>query len=185
MKGAEGIVFDGYSASVQFLEGTCADLFDACDEPADLVFQSLTGDITAAKDLAVAANQALLEQVFGANPLYDINPGLTFGCEAGTFVALVFCGILTPYYIVTGSSVVTASLTNRDDANGELDQVGFGQGYNIGSDSTAQSNPTRPDRLVYASWDLTPVAVTVPAAVWLFGTALIGLFGYSRRKRAA
>jgi hypothetical protein len=32
--------------------------------------------------------------------------------------------------------------------------------------------------------DATPSAVPVPAAVWLFGSALMGLTGFSRRKKA-
>jgi len=31
----------------------------------------------------------------------------------------------------------------------------------------------------------TPAVVPVPAAVWLFGTALIGLFGFGKRRKAA
>jgi hypothetical protein len=30
-----------------------------------------------------------------------------------------------------------------------------------------------------------PSAVPVPAAIWLFGTALIGLVGFSKRRKAA
>ena len=33
--------------------------------------------------------------------------------------------------------------------------------------------------------DFTPSAVPVPAAVWLFGTALIGLIGFGKRRKAA
>ena len=32
--------------------------------------------------------------------------------------------------------------------------------------------------------DLSPVVVPVPAAVWLFGSGLIGLVGVARRKKA-
>jgi hypothetical protein len=32
--------------------------------------------------------------------------------------------------------------------------------------------------------DAVPAAVPVPAAVWLFGSALMGLTGLSRRKKA-
>jgi hypothetical protein len=34
-------------------------------------------------------------------------------------------------------------------------------------------------------WVLRPSAVPVPAAVWLFGTALIGLLGFGKRRKAA
>lgn len=183
LKGADGIVFEGYSASVRFVEGTCAERFDGCDDPADLVFELLTGDITAAKDLAVLANQALLAQVFDANPLYDHNVGLTFGCTEGN-TRLIRCSPLTPYFLSTDTTVLTSSLTNRDDRTGALDQVAFGQGYNITDDSTFPSVPGRTDRVVYASWDLTPAAVPVPAAAPLFLTAMLFLGLWQRRRSA-
>jgi len=36
-----------------------------------------------------------------------------------------------------------------------------------------------------AGADLPPPAVPVPAAVWLFGSGLLGLVGVARRKKAA
>jgi len=36
------------------------------------------------------------------------------------------------------------------------------------------------DRKTYAVWSVSPVPV--PAAIWLFGTALIGLVGFNKRK---
>lgn len=37
----------------------------------------------------------------------------------------------------------------------------------------------------YAVWQLSgPSPVPVPAAVWLFGTALIGMFGFDKRRKA-
>ena len=160
--GADDIVFDGYTGNVRFVDGTCVDLFDGCDEPSDIVFETLTSTNTEAKDLALAANSALLAQVFDANPLYDTDIALTFGCEAGTFVALVYCGIITPYDYTDNNSVVTVSVTNRDDSSG-LDTIGWGQGY-VSTDSTIPLNPGTPDRLVYANWALTPTPIPLPAA---------------------
>ena len=178
--GADGITFDGYTGSVRFVDGSCVDIFNGCDEPSDIVFETLTSTNTEARDLALSANTALLAQVFDANPLYDINIELTLGCEEGTFVAANFCGILTPYDYTDSNSVVTVSLTNRDDNSG-LDVVAFGQGY-AATDSTIPLNPDAPDRLVYATWTITPVPL--PAAVWLFATGLLGLIGVARRKKA-
>jgi hypothetical protein len=36
--------------------------------------------------------------------------------------------------------------------------------------------------VTYNEFAARPSAVPVPAAVWLFGTALIGLFGFGKRK---
>jgi len=177
--GADGITFGGYTGSVRFVDGTCADLFNGCDEPSDIIFESLTSTNTEARDLAIAANFALLDQVFDASPLYDENIALTFGCEEGTFVALIRCGILTPYDYTDNDSVVTVSLTNRDDNSG-LDAVGSGQGY-PSNDSTIPLNPDAADRLVYATWTVTPVPL--PAAGPLFLTAICALgFLGSRRQ---
>ena len=35
------------------------------------------------------------------------------------------------------------------------------------------------------TYDYTPNPVPLPAAVWLFGTALLGLFGFSKRRKKA
>ena len=179
--GADGITFDGYTGSVRFVDGTCRDLFNGCDEPSDIVFESLTSTNTEARDFALAANFALLEQVFDAFPLYDENIALTSGCEEGTFVALVRCGILTPYDYTDNDSVVTVSLTNRDDNSG-LDTVAWGQGY-FATDSTIPLNPDTPDRLVYATWTVTPVPL--PAAGPLFLTAICALGFWGSRRQSS
>ena len=36
----------------------------------------------------------------------------------------------------------------------------------------------------FANYDLEISAVPVPAAIWLFGTAILGLVGFNRRKSA-
>ena len=46
------------------------------------------------------------------------------------------------------------------------------------------SNGPDPATAIYASFKLTPAAVPVPGAVWLFGSALAGFVGMSRRKQA-
>ena len=54
--GATGVVVDGSSYNVVFLDGTCINLYDGCDDVADFTFQ--TGAA------ALLASQALLDQVF-------------------------------------------------------------------------------------------------------------------------
>lgn len=181
--GADGITFEDstgsarFAGSVRFVDGTCENLFDGCNDPSDLVFQTLTGTGDTPQELAVAASRALLEQVFDANPLYDIDIELTFGCGTTT-IALVFCGILTPYGFTVNDRVLPAVVTNRDD-NTRLDSVTTGSGRDIDASTIVSS----PDRLVYADWTIT--AVPVPAAVWLFASGLLGLIGIARRNKAA
>ena len=66
-------------------------------------------------------------------------------------------------------------------------------GATAGMDSAISFNGTSwslyvdPDRnpLNFTLYDKAPSAVPVPAAVWLFGTALIGLVGFGKRRKAA
>jgi len=56
--------------NVEFLDGTCIDLYSGCDEVSDFTFQSFGA--------AQLASQALLDQVFidGVDGLFDSDPTL-------------------------------------------------------------------------------------------------------------
>ena len=85
--------------------------------------------------------------------------------------------------------------TNIPAPNGKINNIGVSfyliawsggfavEGANAGAPPPADfivfSTATEPDPLALTAWSLTPVPV--PAAVWLFGSAL-GLFGWMRRK---
>jgi hypothetical protein len=85
--------------------------------------------------------------------------------------------------------------TNVPVPNGSINNIGVSfyliawsggfavEGANSGPPPPADffvfSTVTEPDPLALTAWSLTPVPV--PAAVWLFGSAL-GLFGWMRRK---
>jgi len=56
LTGATGVDVDGSLFDVVFLDDTCRDLFDGCDDPSDFVFQTSVEALT--------ASIALLEQVF-------------------------------------------------------------------------------------------------------------------------
>lgn len=51
------------------------------------------------------------------------------------------------------------------------------------TDTGTQSGIKRGNGLIQIQYDVSPVPV--PAAIWLFGTALIGLVGFGRRRNAA
>jgi hypothetical protein len=188
--GADDITFDGYTGSVRFLEGSCVNLFNGCDETSDIIFQSLTSNNTEAGILATAANQALLDQAFNASPYYDENIAETFGCAEQGFVALIWCRILTPAYLTENNYIVTAWLTNQDDRTGALDTVALGQGY-LPTDSTEPFSPTFPDRYVYASWSLVannpsnPVPSPSTTSLLLIGVVALGLRRYRKHSPAA
>jgi hypothetical protein len=99
--GASGVIVDGSSYDVAFLDGTCIALYSGCDEVSDFTFQS--------EAAAVLASQALLDQVFldGAN-LFDTDPELTEGCTATTL-----CEATTPYtpsvFVAVARNVATSA----------------------------------------------------------------------------
>lgn len=124
---------------------------------------------------AYANNGAI--NAFANNPLGSgsgvvVIPGTTTtGCNGG--------GAACAYNAVLGSSssISTATLTLNNLAAG--DYIIFLGGY-LGTAGPAQAN----NHVAYtASISATSVsAVPVPAAVWLFGSSLVGLLGFNRKK---
>ena len=82
LTGAAGVDVGGTLYDVEFLDGTCASVFDGCDSNSDFAFSSLSETNLAA--------QALLDQVFLG--IYDGQPHLTRGCEGQ-----VPCWVWIPY----------------------------------------------------------------------------------------
>ena len=177
--GADGISFDGLFFSVRFKEGTCAEIFNGCDDKSDLLFQSLTSTNIEAKDLAIAANTALLEQVFDSYQLYDDNATLTFGCEAGTNEALNRCGIHTPAYTFN-ETVSVSGLTNYDNPS-QKDIVTWGGGLSISGYSTIPLDPNAPDRHVYAVWNVAMVPLPMTSVLFISGILTYGFIGFNRK----
>jgi hypothetical protein len=88
LHGASGVLVDGSLYDVQFLDGSCIDLYNGCDDLSDLLpFQI-------GQNGAQLANLALLDQVFvdGPEGSFDSVPELTNGCEAPDK-----CFVFTPY----------------------------------------------------------------------------------------
>jgi len=85
----------------------------------------------------------------------------------------------TPY-------LVDASGISGDGGYAKLDLISLGViGQNI-QFTAFQGLPIQDDSdNDYAFAGVTVSAVPVPAAIWLFGTALIGLAGFSKRRKAA
>lgn len=162
--GATGIIVGSEVYDIAFVDGSCIGLFSGCDEPSDFFFNDTLS--------AGAASTELFTQVFIDSELgnFDSNPGLTNGCGS-----LVRCTVFTP---VGGAPLaefvptVTALNRNFDP----LDGAGAGQGSR-GGDFTSN------DTITFGIWSNSVSQVPVPAAVWLFGTGLIGLFGVSKRRK--
>ncbi len=113
LHGASDVLVDGALYDVQFLDGTCIDLFDGCDDVSDFTFQTQAASFL--------ASQALLDQVFldGVSGLFDSVPNLTAGCNI--YLApehVVECTAYTPYSInESGFPIVMAQGVNRSPLN--------------------------------------------------------------------
>jgi hypothetical protein len=162
LMGATDVDVDGTFYDVSFLDGSCYSLFDGCTS---FVFTTLA--------TAQAASGALLDQVFTG--IYDDTPGLTFGIGAEDPRGLAITPIARTVDAVPGLVWIT-QVENYSLADGREDRYGRFDAWEIESDTTI--DPGSED--VWASWSLSPVPV--PAAAWLFGSALIGL-GAIKRKR--
>lgn len=158
--GASDVDVGGDLYSVSFLDGPCITVFSPCNEATGFAFNDVvTADL---------ASQALLDQVLIDAGLgnFDTIPDLTFGCAADEQ-----CNILTPYEFLSGGTVFRMSIAvNRN----LIDEV------LPGTKSRTSSTGLDPFA-VYAVW--SPAPVPIPAAVWLFGTALIGLVGFGKRRK--
>jgi len=162
--GASGVVVDGETYDVEFLDGTCVDVFNGCDEASDFVFQTAL--------LADMASQSLVDQVFGgsnAGSAYDLRPAFTRGI-VGTFQGF----IMTPFSF-DSNFVKLDGAANSFFEDGDVNICLLGMCIQPLTQDLEQIN-----NVTYAVW--TPTAIPVPAAIWLFGTALIGLVGLNRRK---
>ncbi len=170
--GASGVNVNGSSYNVAFIDGTCADLFSGCDQNSDFTFSNPSNDGT----LLGQAMTALLEQVIidSSDGGFDSNPALTNGCNVAGG-----CQISTPLF-VGGSTEFVAVIGAFNTTALEQGQVQFLDHLTAG---TVVRNSIHPfpefDQQVFAVW--SPSAVPVPAAVWLFGSGLIGLVGMKKR----
>ena len=178
LMGASDVDVNGALYDVRFLDGTCEDLFNGCNDNSDFTFSNPLNDGTQIN----TAMTALLEQVFLDTPLgaFDTNPALINGC-----ILSIQCTAQTPLFVnVPGNGLGITAAVNRNvvlnaQAN-SADHITAGGGQrSYDTTNNVQFNPAA-DGIVYAIWSDATV-VPVPPALWLFSTGLLGLIGIAKR----
>ncbi len=162
--GATGVDIEGELYDVNFVDGSCISIFDGCEDASDFTFDGTQ---------ALAASQALLDQVFQdtSEGLFDSSPDLTNGCTSTEY-----CYAYTPVsffgpFVVVSIVALNAFPSAPADFQDQILQRG----------STPEGDSGNAPDSVWAVWNPAP-PVPVPAAAWLFGSALLGLFGFRKRK---
>jgi hypothetical protein len=150
---------DGALYDVTFVDGTYNAVFGA--QP--LSFSGLTE--------AYAASDAL-EEAIAQYPTWDDHSA---GTPIGIASSSNIWGFFIPYEITQPDQVSVLSLLHKYIAPGISSPhlfVGLATSYDT-TDLTGS---------VWARWERVN-AVPIPAAVWLFGSGLLGLIGLSKRKK--
>lgn len=182
--GARNVIVQGFAYDVEFVKGTCADIFTGCDHPMDFAFS----DLTAVR----AAGQALLDQVFldADGYLFDSHPVTMAGCDWSGSTrppTNTACFVWTPFSRLGPSAEGEPERVLRYDVvqntgSEYIDQdavIGAGGGGLPVTPSTT-TNPAA----VWARWtQSSPTSVPEPSTVALFACALMAVVLVRRRRR--
>ena len=159
LMGADDVLVQGQLYDVRFVEGTCAEVFGAC-QTERFEFQSV--------ESANAASHALISTVFIDGPAgkFDTGNSSTYGCN-DTF-GVPFCEVWTPFDIFGDLTWNMAAVNGFNRFRNQVYDVPVGYSYDTLGIKTA----------VWARWTSVPddrAEVPEPASLWLVGAALCGL----------
>lgn len=163
LTGATGVNVNGTIYDVEFLDGTCVNLFNGCNSISDFTFN---------EEGALQAASALLNQVFINTPegQFDTNPALTFGCDESDI-----CDVRIPSYFSLSNPelVIGASALNTSS---EADQFALSAARRNFDSSDASS-------IVFARFQQIS-AVPEPStwAMLLFGFGFVGVIMRSAKR---
>ena len=161
LTGATGVNVDGSLYDVEFLDGTCASVFNGCDSISDFAFNSLNS--------ANLGAQALLDQVFLG--IYDTNPFLTRGCTDPNL-----CYVLIPTQLSSGFALGGMS----------INQTGSGDGLNTFGGGFSQFDITNITTATWGRFTYTgqaQVAAVPEPSTWAMMLLGFGGIGIAMRKR--
>ncbi|MEJ6393691.1 VPLPA-CTERM sorting domain-containing protein [Gymnodinialimonas sp. 2305UL16-5] len=174
--GASNVEVNGALYDVEFVDGTCAALFDGCDAQSDFIFSTL--------DQALAAGRSLSETVFLDGPLgnFDSDPSLTAGIErSGPFSNQ---GTLLIPFAVVRDRALAADFFNGspDPIGGNDDRVSAGNSILISYDT---SQTTRSVYARFSPSDIAPVPLPAGGVLLLAGLVAFGALRARRRSPTA
>lgn len=169
LMGATGVEVNGNLYDVEFLDGSCIDIYGGCDSVSDFTFSTASE--------AEAASQAILDLVFidGTSGTFDSVASSTFGCGPSGQ-----CAAITPYGFNSSLEYYFSYAVNRGGISSDVVTSGGYSGAGYDTTPTRTKSGFRYD-YVHAKWQVSQVPL--PAAAWLFGSGLLGLVGMARRKK--
>lgn len=164
--GASGVAVDGALYNVEFLDGTCAEVFGDCTEGATgLPFNDMA--------TALLAGQALVNQVLLDGPLglFDTRPSLVRGCDSDAP-----CFTFIPYGFGTGTAMDSVLVANHS-VNLAVDYA-----FDSSHDLSLQGNLNYARFTAAASAPgLAPVPVPAPLLLLLGGVGGLAFLRGARR----
>jgi hypothetical protein len=160
LDGIDGVVVDGSTYNVTFVQGSCVSVFSGCTSTSDFPFgASGTEDATSA-----------LESILSGG---IVNASFPNGIVNEAFVgaANAYDDLFTPYAVSNG--LVTGYYTNVDVGAAQVPLT-----YGVQSASSYGTNYG----LAYAAWASAPASVPEPSSLMLMSVGMASLAGMIRRK---